>query len=197
MSVGEGGARCNLPAVSFPRCPAVAPPFPCGQVVAKSQNQEQKQDVASWKGSIKTGEFIMYDKKRRHGPEPKSEEEKRNIRTGIYFNKSEYAILIKKAFPHGCAELSDLAIKRRIGSFIRNVIIDAIPPSIPAINSDAWVQLSKANSNLNQVMQIANKFGDNESFDTALEVKKSVDELRYKLLGITFDIDELEVDDES
>ncbi len=135
----------------------------------------------------------MSDKKRRHGPAPKSEAEIRNIRTGIYFNKKEYDILLKKAFPHGSDGLSELAIKRRIGSFIRNVIIDAVPPSIPAINSDAWFKLSKANSNLNQVMQIANKFGDRELFDTAEHIKKTITELRYTLIGVSFDSNEEEL----
>ena len=132
----------------------------------------------------------MSDKKRRHGPAPKSDLEIRNIRAGIYFNKKEYEVLLKKAFPHGSDELSDLAVKRRIGSFIRNIVIDAVPPSIPAINSDAWSKLSRANSNLNQVMQIANKFGDDDLFDTAKAIKKSIDELRYTLIGVSFDSSE-------
>ena len=142
----------------------------------------------------------MNDKKRRYGPAPKAESEIRNIRRGVYFNKSEYSVLIQKAFPHGIAGLSEIAIKRRIGSFIRNLIIDAVPPSIPSINSEAWLKLSRANSNLNQVMQIANKFDDTDLFDTAEHMKKSIDELRYALIGVTFDSDEqeeLEVDNES
>lgn len=142
----------------------------------------------------------MNDKKRRYGPAPKAESEIRNIRRGVYFNKSEYSVLIQKAFPHGITGLSEIAIKRRIGSFIRNLIIDAIPPFIPAVNSEAWLKLSKANSNLNQVMQIANKFGDADLFDTANHIKKSIDELRYALIGVTFDSDEpedLEVNNES
>ena len=142
----------------------------------------------------------MNDKKRRYGPAPKAESEIRNIRRGVYFNKSEYSVLIQKAFPHGIAGLSEIAIKRRIGSFIRNLIIDAVPPSIPSINSEAWLKLSRANSNLNQVMQIANKFDDADLFDTANHIKKSIDELRYVLIGVTFDSDEpedLEVNNES
>lgn len=142
----------------------------------------------------------MNDKKRRYGPAPKAESEIRNIRRGVYFNKSEYSVLIQKAFPHGITGLSEIAIKRRIGSFIRNLIIDAVPPSIPSINSEAWLKLSRANSNLNQVMQIANKFDDTDLFDTAEHMKKSIDELRYALIGVTFDSDEpeeLEVDNES
>ena len=142
----------------------------------------------------------MNDKKRRYGPAPKAESEIRNIRRGVYFNKSEYSVLIQKAFPHGIAGLSEIAIKRRIGSFIRNLIIDAVPPSIPSINSEAWLKLSRANSNLNQVMQIANKFNDTDLFDSAEQIRKTIDELRYTLIGVTFDSNEpedLEADDES
>ena len=49
-------------------------------------------------------------------------------------------------------------------------------------------------------MQIANKFDDTDLFDTAEHMKKSIDELRYALIGVTFDSDEpeeLEVDNES
>ena len=134
--------------------------------------------------------MIDIQKKRRHGPEPKPLAEKRRHRVGIYFSDAEFELLLKFAFPNGTVGLTDQAINRGISRYLRDASLGTLPPSIPAINQEAWYELSKANSNLNQVMKFANETGNFDLSATAIMINQAVREFRSVLIGVRGDKDE-------
>lgn len=46
------------------------------------------------------------------------------------------------------------------GEYMRFAFFSSLPPSIPELNRDAWVELSRAASNLNQLAKYVNEGGD-------------------------------------
>lgn len=46
------------------------------------------------------------------------------------------------------------------GEYLRLAFFDALPPTIPELNREAWVELSRASSNLNQLAKAYNENGD-------------------------------------
>jgi hypothetical protein len=75
------------------------------------------------------------------------------------------------------AELAQLDRQRGSlarGEYLRCAALDELPPTIPAINREAWVELSKAAGNLNQIAKRLNEErGISES-----QFEKVVSELR-------------------
>lgn len=105
--------------------------------------------------------------KRRHGPEKLSADRKRNFCVSVRMN---------------IGELTELDNKRgRIprGEWLRLASEDKLPPIIPTINCEAWVQLSRSASNLNQVSR---KLNSNEEVDVT-ELRQVLADFRLKLLG--------------
>jgi hypothetical protein len=123
-------------------------------------------------------------KKNRRGPVPKPESEQRRNRQAAYFSDVEWNHLVAQALPHGTENLSPQAINRGIGRYIRETILESSSLTVPAINQEAWAALSRAASNLNQAMRLANESGDAELAFHAERVKLAVADLRNQLIGV-------------
>lgn len=123
------------------------------------------------------------EKKRRHGPEPKPPEEQRNHRYSIYFTDVERKDLVARAFPHGTEGLSDRAISRGVGRYMRDAALNRVPPTIPAINLDAWQNLSRAAANLNQAQAVANKLDHAELAGFFHQLHLATQQYRKALIG--------------
>jgi len=112
--------------------------------------------------------------KRRHGPERLSPDLKRAHCISVRMN---------------VAELADLDNKRgRIprGEWLRLASEDKLPPSIPPLNRQAWIELSRSASNLNQVSRKLNS-GDEVEVS---ELRQVLADFRMKLLGGDDEINE-------
>lgn len=105
--------------------------------------------------------------KRRHGPEKLSSERKRNFCVSVRMNIGELAVLDNK--------------RGRIprGEWLRLASEDKLPPIIPTINCEAWVQLARSASNLNQVSR---KLNSGEEVEVS-ELRQVLADFRMKLLG--------------
>lgn len=105
--------------------------------------------------------------KRRHGPERLSPDLKRAHCISVRMN---------------VVELADLDSKRgRIprGEWMRLASENKLPPIIPTINREAWIELSRAASNLNQMSR---KLNSDEDVDVS-ELRQALADFRLKLLG--------------
>ena len=47
-------------------------------------------------------------------------------------------------------------VRMQRGEFLRAASLHVLPPTIPAVNNEAWVALARANSNLNQLSTVCN-----------------------------------------
>lgn len=96
------------------------------------------------------------------------------------------------------AELAELDAKRghmQRGSWLRQSAMHRIPPTIPAINRDAWAALATAVANLNQYQAAINKKMAHEIPQAVLDaLREQVQCLRLDLIGARW-VDE-EADDE-
>jgi hypothetical protein len=104
-------------------------------------------------------------RKKRHGPEPVGDPRNHCVSTRL-----------------NAAELIQLDRQRgqmARGEYLRVAALDVLPPMIPAINQEAWVQLSRAAGNLNQLSRALNK-NNNVSHD---EIIQALKEFRAALVG--------------
>lgn len=72
------------------------------------------------------------------------------------------------------------------GEWMRMGALTKLPPVIPALNREAWIQLSHAAANLNQLSRTLNS-GD--AVD-AVETRRTLGEFRLSLLGARNEGDE-------
>lgn len=78
------------------------------------------------------------------------------------------------------AELYELdrlstSVGLRRGEYLRLTAFQTLPPTIPELNKGAWLELSKASANLNQVARHLNK----EGFETGVDVEEVSNMLSY------------------
>ena len=105
----------------------------------------------------------------KRGRTPMADGEKRNKCVSVRLNESEI-------------ELVDFARGRlQRGEFLRVAAIDELPKVIPEINREAYSELSKLASNLNQVAKALNSNESIESIECSALLKK----LRNLLIGLT------------
>lgn len=87
----------------------------------------------------------MPERKRRHGPRPKPEEEARVHGVSCRLTHDELA------------ELDRRRGKVRRGEWLRLAALSAPPRIVPEVNKIAWADLAKASSNLNQLTKAVNE----------------------------------------
>ena len=113
--------------------------------------------------------------KRRYGPLPKPEEEKRNRRISVYLTDAEYSKLLKRVRTPG--ELS---------AYTRHQLFAGKKPyivSVPETNYAAWAATAGLANNLNQLVR---KLGGVGVVDADLQaVRDLVRELRAALLEVS------------
>lgn len=105
------------------------------------------------------------DRKKRHGPE--RVDDPRNHCVSTRLNLSELDQLDRQRG------------QMARGEYLRAAALDVLPPAIPAINQEAWVHLSRAAGNLNQLARALNQNSD-VSHD---EIIQALKEFRAALVG--------------
>lgn len=105
--------------------------------------------------------------KRRHGPERLSPDLKRAHCISVRMNIGELA------------ELDDKRGRIPRGEWLRLASENKLPPSIPLLNRQAWIELSRAASNLNQ---LSRKLNSDEEVDM-YELRQVLADFRLRLLG--------------
>lgn len=109
----------------------------------------------------------MTERRRRHGPAPLPQEQRRTHCVSVRLSP---------------AELADLDAKRgafQRGEWLRMAAMDQLPPSIPAINGTAWSELARAAGNLNQIARVCNS---DETVDIEA-LRRDLAEFRRSLIG--------------
>lgn len=90
-------------------------------------------------------------KKRRYGPVPRQKEELRDVRLSVYFTAEEME------------RLKDAAGEMQPAAYLRSLAFDGGPVRVPELNKLAWMELSRAAANLNQ---LAKKLHGGEQIET-------------------------------
>lgn len=124
--------------------------------------------------------------KRRRGPPPTPLAEKRRHRVSVYLNDAELAALVARVFPDADqVDGTALGVRRELGRYMRDATFDRLPPQIPAINREAWTQLSRLVGNLNRY-QVAIEKGHALGMPPELivDLRDQVQTLRRELLGL-------------
>lgn len=106
--------------------------------------------------------------RRRRGPKQVASDEKRTHCASVRLNSVELATFNERRG------------KMRLGEFLRRAATANLPPTIPEINREAWVQLAKAASNLNQIAAKLNRGG---SLNIP-EIQAALQVFRLRLLGV-------------
>ena len=70
------------------------------------------------------------------------------------------------------------------GEWMRMAALDQLPPTVPSLNRDAWLELSRLAANLNQAQAAVNR-GDISDYphDIFNDLRSAVTELRLDLIG--------------
>lgn len=106
---------------------------------------------------------------RGHGPAKMDAEMLRTHTVAARLNDEELKLLDERRKP----------LKMQRGHYLRSAALDKLPASIPALNREAWTELSKAAGNLNQIAR-----GLNEELKIeAAEIRAYLDDFRRALIG--------------
>jgi hypothetical protein len=114
--------------------------------------------------------------KRKRGPEPRPDVEKRQVRVSVYFTAAELGELDAR---RGGMERSEWL--RRAG------LAKRLTPAIPAVNREAWAELARVAGNLNQIARSMNAAGQVHDADLVgilAELHGQVARLRGDLVGL-------------
>jgi hypothetical protein len=117
---------------------------------------------------------LNLNRKSRRGHPKLDDDDRRQECVSVRLNKPELAILEAKR-----GNLMK-------GEFLRMAALDQLPKVVPELNKDAWIELSRAASNLNQV---AHKLNLDEYVD-ADEIRRVFAEFRQKIIGIDTAMDD-------
>ncbi|MBO4525133.1 MAG: plasmid mobilization relaxosome protein MobC [Bacteroidales bacterium] len=110
-------------------------------------------------------------KRRRRGPAPLSDTDKRGHTVSVRLNAAELAWL----------DQARAAVSMQRGEYLRAAALGKLPPTIPELNQTAWIALSRAAANLNQ---IAHRLNAGETLPLA-EVQTELAAFRRDLIGVT------------
>lgn len=108
-------------------------------------------------------------KRRRRGPAPLSDTDKRSHTVSVRLNDAELA--------HLDAQRGLVRMQR--GEYLRAAALHRLPPSIPELNREAWATLARSAANLNQIALRLN-VGDEVPLS---EVRLMLDAFRRDLIG--------------
>lgn len=133
-----------------------------------------------------TDEPLLPKKKRRRGPAPKPLTELRQHRISIYLTDEELIAMVAKAFPGDEPDPATLGLRQALARHMRDATFDRLPPQIPAINREAWIELSRLAGNFNGYLVAINK-GHAQGMppDLIAGIRDQVQALRRDLIGIS------------
>ena len=110
-------------------------------------------------------------RRRRHGPAPLDPTVKRDHCVSVRLNGDELAWL----------DAARSAVRMQRGEYLRAAAMDKLPPTIPELNREAWVSLSRAASNLNQLAKAVNQSGFSDS--DFQPIQSALADFRKSLIG--------------
>lgn len=114
--------------------------------------------------------------RRKRGPKPLAPAEKREHCVSVRLNSAELAWL----------DAARSGVKMQRGEYLRSASRGVLPPTIPAINREAWASLARVAGNLNQYQaQINGGLSNGHPPETIQLLTDLVQKLRGDLLGIT------------
>jgi hypothetical protein len=123
--------------------------------------------------------------RRRYGPAPLDPADKRGHCVSVRLNIAELARLDAQRGPH------------QRGEWLRMAALDKLPPAPPPpINRDAWAQLARSASNLNQLAHHLNSTGLIADAADAQRIRAVLDDFRRALIGASPPTDDAGGDDE-
>jgi len=116
---------------------------------------------------------MLEGKRRRHGPAPLDAAEKRGHCVSVRLNAAELEWLDEQRS----------AVQMQRGEYLRAAALHRLPPQpAPALNRAAWLELSRAAGNLNQLAHHLNSIGGAESAD-APQIMAELARFRAALIG--------------
>lgn len=112
------------------------------------------------------------DRPRPRGPVPLSAADKRGHCVSVRLNRGELA------------QLDGVRGRFKRGLWLRMAALGKLPPTVPAVNVQAWAELRRLAANLNQAQQAINR-GDGDPHQTELleDLRKAIVVLRQELIG--------------
>ncbi len=114
----------------------------------------------------------MNDERRsRRGPVSLDPSEKREHCVSVRLNVVELATLNERRGPY------------QRGSWLRMAALDKLPPTIPALNAQAWAELARSAANLNQLARAVNAGATIEKGG----LRDQLNEFRAALIGAKLD----------
>ena len=84
------------------------------------------------------------ERRSRRGPTMIDPSEKRGHCVSVRLNAAELVLLDERRGKH------------QRGEWMRMAMLDTLPPTIPALNAQAWAKLARSAANLNQLARAAN-----------------------------------------
>ena len=84
---------------------------------------------------------LDHSKAARRGPDPLPADELRTFTVSVRLNAVELAALDAQRGP----------VQMQRGEYLRCASLHRLPPTIPALNREAWVSLARASGNLNAI----------------------------------------------
>ncbi len=126
--------------------------------------------------------------RRRRGPKPMPVADLRECCVSVRLNTKELAAL----------DASRALVKMQRGEYLRHASLGVLPPTIPAINREAWADLARVCANLNQYQHLLNA-GEASGHDPLVidQLHDQVQQLRFALLGINPHKEQEDAKDES
>lgn len=124
--------------------------------------------------------------RRKRGPKPKPAVELRRNRVSVYLSDDELSALIRRVYPRQPeVDAGAPGVRQRVGRYMRDAAFSRLPPTIPAINQEAWIALAALAENLNRY-QVAIQKGHAQGYPPALvgQLRDQVQALRRQLLGL-------------
>lgn len=116
-------------------------------------------------------------RRRRHGPLPRPAEEVRKTRVSVYLTDKETEQLQEKAG----------AASENISSYLRSAGLTRLAVQVPAINQQAYQDLARVKSNLNQIAHALNILIHEAALPILADIsdiQSELAEFRKKLLGL-------------
>ena len=84
--------------------------------------------------------------------------------------------------PAETVRLDNLRGKIQRGTYLRLILTDNVPPYIPAIDRQAYAELSRLGSNLNQIVRAFNNIGQMPK--SIADIQSLLAELRLSLINL-------------
>ena len=140
-----------------------------GASVVLRQSKRQK----SWTSNPADAAMLDLSRVAKRGPAPIDPLIKRDHCVSVRLNSGELFTL----------DTQRAQVQMQRGEYLRAAALHQLPPTIPAINREAWTELSRVGGNLNQLMRLINAHDfDLQNLDIDL-IKAELGALRNAIIN--------------